>query len=58
MTLKAALLITVGVFLGVPVLVYFTIWWGVSAYHRATAYSKQQDQEINDDNNSSNVNDN
>lgn len=41
--LKTTLLITLGVALGIPIVTYFTIWWGVLAYHRAKSYLKQCD---------------
>jgi len=56
MTLKNILLIIAGLFLVIPFLTYFTIWWGVSGYHRAKAFTKKYEQDYNDDNNSS-VND-
>jgi len=53
MTFKTALLLSIGILLGIPILTYFTIWWGVAAYHRARAYAKQyEDYEMEHDDNS------
>ena len=51
--MKTTLLIIIGVLLGIPIITYFTIWWGVSAYHRAKTYVKQYEQECDDNNNKS-----
>jgi len=57
MTFKAALLLCIGILLGIPVLAYFTVWWGVAAFYRAKAYAKQYELKKNnndDDNSNSN----
>jgi H+/gluconate symporter-like permease len=50
----ALIIIIVGIILGIPVLAYFTIWWGVAAYHRAKHYVEQCEKDYNDNNRNNN----
>jgi hypothetical protein len=41
MSFKSAVILIAGILLGLPLVTYFTIWWGVSAYHRAKYYAEK-----------------
>lgn len=47
MKIENIILFVVGICLGIPLITYFTIWWGVAAYHRARAYAKRKESDDN-----------
>lgn len=48
--MKDVVVITIIIIVALPVCSYFTVWWTVAAYHRAKAYVKSMEREMNDDN--------
>lgn len=50
MSVRSTVLIVLGILLGIPLIVYFAMWWGTAAYYRGKTYAQHRAKNEYDNN--------